>query len=144
LAEVRIPGSDEWLYVNAEDFFEIGKAPKTEEPAAQPEVKKASALPEQVQQEIERPAPKLSAVEAGKNDGTRYGYQLVGEWYVKKSETKKAPKFSPLSSEKMIEKWTADAAKLGYKKTSDQAAYATAKRHALDETFRKGTGTKLN
>jgi hypothetical protein len=117
---------------------------KTEEPATQqPEVKKA-ALSEQVQQEIERPAPELSAVEAGKNDGTRYGYQLVGEWYVKKSETKKPPKFSPLSSEKMIEKWTADAAKLGYKKTSDQAAYATAKRHALDETFRKGTGTKLN
>jgi hypothetical protein len=107
------------------------------------EVKEEAARAEQLEQEGEKPAPKLSATEAGKKDGMRYGYQLVGEWYVKKNETKKAPKFNPLSSEKMMREWTAYAAKQGYKTASQQASYAAAKRHALDETFRKGTGTKL-
>jgi hypothetical protein len=63
---------------------------------------------------------------------------------LKKNETKKAPKFNPLSSEKMMREGTAYAAKRGYQTSSEQATYAAAKRHALDETFRKGTGTKLN
>jgi hypothetical protein len=120
----------------------VKKVAEKEVPA-QPEVKEEAAQPEQVEQE-EKPAPKLNATEAGKKDGMRYGYQLVGQWYVKKNETKKAPKFNPLSSEKMMRDWTASAAKLGYKTSGEQATYAAAKRHALDEIFRKGTGTKLN
>jgi Domain of unknown function (DUF4352) len=128
---------------NVEAQAPVKKVAEKEGPA-QPEVKEEAAQPEQVKQEGEKPAPKLSATEVGKKDGMRYGYQLVGEWCVKKNETKKAPKFNPLSSEKMMRDRTAYAAKLGYKTSSEQASYAAAKRHALDETFRKGTGTKLN
>jgi hypothetical protein len=48
-------------------------------------------------------------------------------WYVKKNSTKKAPKYNPLSAKKMMERSAADAAKLGYKKPSDQASYAAAR-----------------
>jgi hypothetical protein len=106
--------------------------------------KQPTSQAEQPEQEGEKPSPTLSATEAGKKDGTRYGHQLVGQWYVRKNETKKTPNFKPLSSQKKTEQWIADAAKAGYKTPSEQAAYATAKKQAVDETFRKGTGTKLN
>jgi hypothetical protein len=100
---------------------------------------------EQPEQEGGKSSPTLSATETVKKDGTRYGHQLVGLWYVRKNEneTEKTPNFNPLSSQKMTEKWIEEAAKAGYKTSSEQAAYATAKRQAVDETFRKGTGTKL-
>jgi hypothetical protein len=34
--------------------------------------------------------------------GECYGYQLVDQWYVKKNETKKVPKFNLLSTEKIM------------------------------------------
>jgi hypothetical protein len=117
---------------------------KTQPPAPNITEKQATSQGEQLEQAGEKPTTTLSATEAGKKAGTRYGHQLVGQWYVRKNETKKTPKFKPLSSEKMTEQWVAEAAKAGYKTPSEQAAYAAAKKQAVDETFRKGTGTKLN
>jgi len=125
---------------------ELAKAgvAKAEPPTPKITEKQPTSQAEQPEQEGEKPSPTLSATEAGKKDGTRYGHQLVGQWYVRKNETKKTPNFKPFSSQKMTEQWIADAAKAGYRTASEQAAYATAKKQAVDETFRKGTGTKLN
>ena len=125
------------------DLVRAGLA-KAEPPTPKIAEQQATSQAEQPEQEGEKPSPTLSATEAGKKDGTRYGHQLVGQWYVRKNETKKTPKFNPLSSQKLTEKWIADATKKGYKTPGEQAAYAAAKKQAVDETFRKGTGTKLN
>lgn len=122
----------------------IDVGPTEKQPSA-PKVTEtdASFMTEQSEPAQEKPQIKLTAAEAGTKAGIRYGKFLVGAWYVKKNETKKAPGFKPFPSGKLIEKWIGDAANLGYKSPSEQAAYAAAKRQAVDETFQQGTGTKM-